>query len=168
MRKSRIPFLSKWVSCSVFCNRATARCSITWQRNCNEVHLLGMLIHTFSKTCCTFGHCVMYGNKLRVGGSEGVNERSDGGLYLPVFQKNIPCWECDIHGKPMLLELFLNMELSPVKCGNCFSPCKVHGDILQDWELIPGPSSLWWWRCRAPRPSPSMRGLLVGSALICA
>lgn len=42
----------------------------------------------------------------------------------------------------MLLELFLNMELSPVKCGNCFSPCKVHGDILQDWELIPGPSSL--------------------------
>jgi len=87
-----------------------------------------------------FSHCVMYANKLRVGGSEGVNERSGRGLQLLMFQKKKKRGGCDIQGKSVLLELLLNMELSPVKYGNCFFPCKEHGDILKHWELIPGPS----------------------------
>lgn len=54
-------------------------------------------------------------------------------------RKSKTCGGCDIQGKSVLLELFLNMDLSPVKYGNCFSLCKVPGDVLKDGELIPGP-----------------------------
>lgn len=51
-----------------------------------------------------------------------------------VSEKNPPkCGGFDFQGKSMLLELFLNMDLPPVKYKNCFSLCEVHCDILKDW-----------------------------------
>lgn len=69
-----------------------------------------------------FCHCVMYGNKLRVGGSEGVNERSGRRLLLPVFQKKNNMGGCDVQGESVLLELFLNADCPQSNMG-IVSPC---------------------------------------------
>lgn len=69
-----------------------------------------------------------------------MNEKSGRGLWK-VWQRVIvtcvpgktpACGGYDIQGKSVILELFLNMELSRVKYGKCFSQCKVNGDILKD------------------------------------
>lgn len=84
LRKSLITFLSECTWCSVFCSRATARCGITWQRNCDEAFLLEMLIHVFWKIFWSL--CDVW-QQPRLGGSERVNERSGRGLQSPVFQE---------------------------------------------------------------------------------